>query len=477
MADAQPDTSQLDASALTAVQNDASAFASQLASDDAAIAQDRQDIKTRQADLVQEEDKVLDVAEKRLQGSQQQFNQPAPQQTNPLNGLVPLVMLSAFGGKVAKMSAGNMLAATNGLISGYMKGNQQQFDQAKDQYQKQYEQWKEHKEQFDKTLAAMEEAYKDRVDYKQKALDQTIKLMGDEVQGKRITLQDKALSDEAAARIIQQTDSLSEQKWYDRAQVKIAQDKVNVEKQKAAAATAPADDDSIKLKAELFMKDPSNTRFSPPERQQIMAYLAKMHVTADDIIQGRASTKVAYAEARSLGNQQAQLERVENALTEPGGVGDQAVQAAQAIDGSKFKQYNRISQILGSQVSDPALARYKLKLLALRDEFAVVINKGAAPTDASRAQAIEVMDQYAPSAVPALVQSIKESAGANRMALQTAIGELGSQGDKRDNQPPSTGPAPGGGAQPVRISGDADFYQLPSGTFFIGPDNVPRVKP
>ena len=104
-----------------------------------------------------------------------------------------------------------------------------------------------------------------------------------------------------------------------------------------------------------------------------------------------------------------------------GGIGDQLVAASKKIDPSKFKLYNKVSQFLHSEVSDPDLAAYKIKLIALRDEYATVINKGGVPTDASRAQANEVMDQYAPNAAASIVKAIKDVVASNKKALDTNI--------------------------------------------------------
>src|SRR5262249_42878797 len=48
-----------------------------------------------------------------------------PQQTaNPLQRMAPLLLMAAFGGKLTKLDAGSMLAATTGTVKGYLAGDQ-----------------------------------------------------------------------------------------------------------------------------------------------------------------------------------------------------------------------------------------------------------------------------------------------------------------------------------------------------------------
>lgn len=175
------------------------------------------------------------------------------------------------------------------------------------------------------------------------------------------------------------------------------------------------------LKDELIIKDPSFlSRLSKgglAERNRTIEDWALKGYSADDIISGRIEVKGQIKEVQTLANQKAGIERAETAISMNGGIGDQLIEASKRIDPSKFRGYNKISQLLQSETSDPDLAAYKIKLIALRDEFATVINKGGIPTDASRAQASEIMDQYAPTAMPAIIKAVKDIAKVNQNAI------------------------------------------------------------
>ena len=159
------------------------------------------------------------------------------------------------------------------------------------------------------------------------------------------------------------------------------------------------------------------------ERNRIVSDWAAKGYTADDVISKRLGTKEQTKEVQVLANQAASLARVEKAITDKGGIGDQVEAAAKKLDASKLKQFNKVSQLLQSETSDPDLSAYKVKLIALRDEFATVINKGGQPTEGSRRQATEIMDQYAPTAIPSIVKAVKDVVKSNQKAANDALAD------------------------------------------------------
>lgn len=384
-----------------------------------------------------------------------------------LTGLMPLLAIGAFAGKATKLSASAMLGASIGMTNGYLNGKEEVYQENKKKFDEAYQQFKDRQEQQDKIYKEMREAYKGRIDADIKALEFARQVTQDQAQNSATLLRDHEVVQQHAEEVAHWREQMDETKHEDRVQDHFAAEKLALEQKKAAAATMPVNDDTMKLEANLFIKDPQNVRFTAPERKQIMQYLAAQGVTPQDIISGRAQTKVTYAEARSLATQKAQLERTETALTEPNGVGDQAEAAAAKVDSSKFKQFNRLSQLMAANVSDPDLAAYRVKMIALRDEYATVINKGGAPTEGSRQQATEAMDAFQPNAVPAIVKAIKETANANKEALDKNIADLGKTADPAPAAP-AAAPAPPAAPNPTPAAAGAapkvvHWSELPTG--------------
>lgn len=81
-----------------------------------------------------------------------------------------LIMLGALGGSRTQLSANNMLSATNGMISGLNKGDEEGYQQAYMKYQDEHGKWAELQKQKWDVYREMVKVYKDRIDGKQRAL-------------------------------------------------------------------------------------------------------------------------------------------------------------------------------------------------------------------------------------------------------------------------------------------------------------------
>src|ERR1700685_4230472 len=174
------------------------------------------------------EDELEGVQGARAQAMSQTFDQAPPKpDTTPLQGLAPLLLLSAFGGKAMGLNAGNMLAAINGMVTGYLNGKQEQFSDAQKQYQQNFEACKQPKADMDKMYATFQEAYKGRLDYQQKALDATLKAMGEENQKRRMTVQDKINVDKPEAQLAANNKALADADYYKNAELKIKEKKAS----------------------------------------------------------------------------------------------------------------------------------------------------------------------------------------------------------------------------------------------------------
>lgn len=182
--------------------------------------------------------------------------------------------------------------------------------------------------------------------------------------------------------------------------------------------------DQLSLKDQSFM-----TRLSAQgirARNKTINDWASQGVTVDDVLSGRISYKGDTAAGVSLGKQDATLAKVENALNRSGGVGDQAISAADAVDFGKVRALNGVSSWFGRQVSDPKLAAYIVKMQALTSEYAQVITRGSASTEGARDEAQKKIDSLqSPEAVRAMVAAIKQETATNRAAIRDERAKVG----------------------------------------------------
>jgi hypothetical protein len=198
------------AAAITASQQNAPDYASQL--------------KDLRASSDKDEDAMQGIADKRMQNLEQPFQGQAPQRPpNILSNLAPLLLVTAMGGKATKLNAGNMFAASSGIAQGYLQGNEELYQENVKKYQDAYKQFMEHQEAQDKMLKVYEDAYKDRVDYRQKAIEATLKTMDDQYSRTRNLVEDKERLDHAVAQIKENHAQLVKSNYFEEQNLKLKQ--------------------------------------------------------------------------------------------------------------------------------------------------------------------------------------------------------------------------------------------------------------
>lgn len=176
------------------------------------------------ADLPEASAGYKDIQNREVANLSDQFQQPAPQpQKNPLGRLFPLLAIAAFGGKSSKLDAGSMLAATTGVVKGYLAGNAEAYQTAEKQYQDAYARFKDRQEQQDKIFKEMREAYKGRVDADVKALQFARQLTHDEAVAEHQTAAMAQQYQEWAANLAEKSDKNDSDKLFKALMLRIAQ--------------------------------------------------------------------------------------------------------------------------------------------------------------------------------------------------------------------------------------------------------------
>ena len=149
-----------------------------------------------------DEKQFMTMADQRSQTASQQFSGTPPQRSkNILSNLAPLLLLTAFGGKITKLHASAMLGATTGIVKGYTEGKEELFQENVQKYQQAYQQFKDHQEQEDKVLKVYEDAYKERLDWREKAIQATLKSMDNQYQRVENLVNHRDMIDSTYARI------------------------------------------------------------------------------------------------------------------------------------------------------------------------------------------------------------------------------------------------------------------------------------
>src|ERR1700676_3902648 len=104
----------------------------------------------------------------------------APQQQPGITAVAPLLIgLAALGGKATGLSATTMLGATNGMVEGLIKGNDQKYRDQKSAYDDAYSKWLDKWKQQQQIYNEMRQVYKGRVDADLKALQFARQVTGD----------------------------------------------------------------------------------------------------------------------------------------------------------------------------------------------------------------------------------------------------------------------------------------------------------
>lgn len=447
--------------------------------------------------IVRGEQEQLGESEKGLQDFQRsaadaasKSTPPVPprQQANILNRLAPLLLLSAFGGRSAKLNAQAMLGATSGTIQGYLKGNADAVQQQQQSYAEAYKRWEDENKQFDRVYGIYLDAYKGRVDAQQKALDATLKTLQETDQKRRMTLQDKVNLDRARAQVVSQHENAQKTDYYRDMQLKLEEKKIQLQAQ--AQAQQQIGEGVVAL---VKMGEPVNSALPGYGQKSAEQRLAAQQQAIKEIA---AENKVDEATAGQILARRQQVYR---------GIQTSVSQQAQMLGATRQSlaqlEYNIkmastvMAQIPGSNISPVvnALARGQQKwtgdpkysalfyyMYGVATESARILSGGQASkaqlAEGARKEAEEwvstkmtpksFIDGVAPAMISEGQNRVQNFTDAIREQLKLAGSDLGATPGERS--------APG--AAPPTVTSQADYDALPKGAQYIGPDGKTRTK-
>ena len=90
-----------------------------------------------------------------------------------------MAILTALGGKLTKLNGMQMLAATNGIVSGLNESSEKKYTDSMNAWNAAYQQMRDHQQRLMDTHKIMMEAYRGRADAYQKAVEAARRMTGD----------------------------------------------------------------------------------------------------------------------------------------------------------------------------------------------------------------------------------------------------------------------------------------------------------
>lgn len=422
--------------------------------------------------------------------------QELQKQANPLSRLAPLLLISAFGGKVAKLNASAMLGATTGTIQGFLAGNQEKYQEQHQAYEDAYKRYMDHMAQIDKVYQTYEEAYKGRLDYQQKAWEATLKTLDEQEANKKADLREKAELDRGTAMLRTQHEAAESTDYYRKSMLKLDTQKVQ-----SQAEAQKQQDIGAGVISMISMGVPVNQALPGFGQKAAQMRLAAQQQATEQIAdtegvdlaaagQILARRQEVYKGVQSSVNQQMQmLGATRSALAQLEYNVKMAKATLATLPGSDLSPVtNAIARGAQKWTGDPRYKQLFYYMYGVATEAARITSGG----QASKAQLAEGAREEAKSWVdvnmtpksfiqgvaPAMIgegqNRVQNFQDAIKSQLQMAGSDFGATAGEKP--PPEAGGAAAGGAPPS-VTTDAQYDALASGTVFTAPDGTQRKKP
>jgi hypothetical protein len=218
-----------------------------------------------------------------------------------------------------------------------------------------------------------------------------------------------------------------------------------------------------------------------PLKQAVMNYAATMMqkagISPEQWVSGTQQFK---ADAKSLMMQQSKADAIDSGI-------DKIQQDIGTIRSTIAKGNAGFGPLLNEPINylrekagSPELASYALAVKQVAIEYERLINGGqlsvAQLHQGAQADAQKILNgNMSVAQVNAVIPTMMQEMEHNQVATGNELAKIRQRLSSRGAGGGAAAPAPAGA--PTRITGDADYTALPSGTLFVGPDGVTRRKP
>lgn len=148
-----------------------------------------------------------------------------------------------------------------------------------------------------------------------------------------------------------------------------------------------------------------------------------------------------------------------------------ALQASENVDRTRFPDLNSIILSGEKRTGDEKVVQFGLAANSLIYTYAKFLNPTGIPTDSDKARATEILSTaWSKGQFRAAIDQIKREIESGRAAVRETRGELAGGLTSQ-----TSGASPG--ASVPKITTDAEYHALPSGSEFLDPNGVKRKKP
>lgn len=363
----------------------------------------------------------------------------APQHQPGITSVAPLLIgLAALGGKVAGIHATTMLGATNGMVEGLIKGNEQKYRDQKQAYDTAYQQYRDKWDQQQKIFNEMRQVYKGRVDADLKALQFARQVTGDNAKVSDRDVKNYLHGIEVDDRL-RRTDI---EESYKQGILLLQKQKLQNQIDQEGSTLTP--EAAMLMASRLLNGEKSSEVFSNIGRgkqgaanitvvQNLFAQLAegkgldpKIQETAKQIAtkkqQLAAEARVLTTEGAKLGAREASISPTENSILGPGGFAAQAEEAINGLNLPSFKKEAEAKKFLAEQRMDPKVTAYTTRIAELRAEYAIVLAKGGVSSVHAQEEAAKVIPEIiTPQTWPEIKKAIQQGIAASKRGVQESI--------------------------------------------------------
>ena len=387
-----------------------------------------------------------------------------------------LIGLAALGGKAFGLPAQAMLSATNGMVSGLIKGDQQGYQTEKDKYDAEYARW-------DKKHTEVYTIYK--------SLEQSYKAQLGEYQAKQKAAQ-------VAIQLANGTKGEVKQAWdtiHSGQQLKEhheATDKRIAQSRAAAGMDGGAADEGLvgmvkegapPGSAVKGMGRIAGAEWSKARKKATQEIADEMHISLSEAGAELARRQVDYVAGRSSTTQMTKvLGALRPAVDQLDKNTAKATEILKVIPSSDFSPIlNAVARGEEEWTGDPKYSSLFFLISGIAKEAARITSGGTLSAAQLNVQAAEEAKKWldtnsTPKSMIApggLFETLNWE-GKTRIEVQEKAIEK--QRGKRDDDKPEAKASGKTKGDPVTISGDDDYSALAKGTFYKGPDGVTRQK-
>lgn len=359
----------------------------------------------------------------------------APVHQPGITSVAPLLIgLAALGGKATGLSAVSMLGATNGMVEGLIKGNEEKYREQKAAYDQSYSQWLDKWKQQQQIYNEMRQVYKGRVDADLKALQFARQVTGDNA---KVT-QNDVKNHQQAEIIADKLHKTSIDEAYKQGQLVLKQRKLEQDAEKIRQTENPSmTPEAIDLAAHRLKNGEKTSevlgQFGRGKQgaaniSAVQNKLAQLMVGQED---DPKMTKVAeelatQKQVLAAENKERQIEggiagKIRYAEEEIKRIAPKVLEASAKVPRGEFVPWNTLKQQALTASSDPALKQFKAYMTTLSNSYDVLAARGGTDME-KRKHNREMFDTAdSPEALQAAIDAVTTEAAISGEAADASM--------------------------------------------------------